>query len=326
MYSSLMVTAGTRTAVFVALLLCSHARDAAAQSAPELFDGGADAAAPLVADAPPPPVAPSTISRDAEGRATVRAVRAQGLRIDGILNEPHYTSVPSMSDFIQVEPQYNQPATERTEIWVSFDDDNVYVSARMWDTDIEHLVATEMRRDSQTMFQGNDVVSFLFDTFYDRRNGVMFTVNPIAGRSDTQITGDRQFNQDWNPVWEVKTGRFDGGWAMEAAIPFRSSRYRPGATQVWGFNSMRTKRSKNEMSLLTKVPLGRQQAAMTQTSYAATLVGLVAPPSRRNIDIKPYATSSLTTNRAVSPSIVNNPSAAAGLDLKYALTQGLSAI
>ena len=276
--------------------------------------------------APPAPVAPETISRDAEGRATVRAVRlSQGLRIDGILDEAHYTTVPAMSDFIQVEPQYGLASTERTEIWVSFDDANVYVTARLWDTDLEHLVATEMRRDSTTMFQGNDVVSFLFDTFYDRRNGVMFTVNPIGGRSDTQITGDRQFNQDWNPVWEVKTGRFDRGWTMEAAIPFKSLRYRPGAGQVWGFNAQRTKRSKNEMSLLTKVPLGRQQAAMTQTSYAATLVGLVAPHGGHNLDLKPYATSSLTTNRNVSPAIANDPGVAAGLDVKYAVTQGLSA-
>jgi hypothetical protein len=310
------------------LLGCASA--AGAQSvvgeASAVSEPAAELGVSLVPEAPPVPVGSATISRDTEGHATVRAVRvAEPLRIDGVLDEAHYTRVPSMSDFVQMEPQFGAPATERTEIWVSFDDANVYVTARMWDTDLAHLVATEMRRDSTTMFQGNDIISFILDTFYDRRNGVMFSVNPIGGRSDTQVTGERQFNQDWNPVWDVKTGRFDGGWTMEAAIPFKSLRYRSGAAQVWGFNALRTKRSKNEMSVLTRVPLGRQQAALTQTAYSASLVGIVAPRGGRNLDIKPYATSSLTTNRSVSPAIANDPTAAAGLDVKYAVTQGLAA-
>jgi hypothetical protein len=312
----------------VLLLGCGRTADAqsALDDSSAADEPSAELPMPLVPDAPPIPVGSATISRDTEGRATARAVRVvEPLRIDGVLDEAHYARVQSMSDFVQMEPQFGTPATERTEIWVSFDDQNLYVTARMWDTDLAHLVATEMRRDSTTMFQGNDVISFVLDTFYDHRNGVMFTVNPIGGRSDTQITGERQFNQDWNPVWEVKTGRFDRGWTMEAAIPFKSLRYRPGAAQVWGFNVMRTKRSKNEMSVLTKVPLGRQQAALTQTAYAASLVGVVAPRSGRNLDIKPYATSSLTTNRAVSPAISNDPAAAVGLDVKYAVTQGLAA-
>jgi hypothetical protein len=282
--------------------------------------------ATLVANAPPPPVAPATISRDGEGRATIRAVRlAQPIRIDGQLNEDHYRNVPAMSGFIQIEPFPGAEATEQTDVWVSFDENNFYVSARMWDSQMDRLVATEMRRDSQGMFQGNDVLSFILDPFYDRRNALLFTVNPIGGRSDTQVTNERQFSQDWNPVWEVKTGRFDRGWTMEAAVPFKSLRYSQGAQQVWGFNAMRIKRSKNEMSLLTKVPPARGNAAMTQTAFAASLVGLEAPPVGRNIDLKPYATSSLTTNRTSTPQISNKRDVAAGIDLKYAVTQGLAA-
>ena len=281
---------------------------------------------PLVANAPAVPVAPATVSRDDEGRATVRAVRAsEPFRIDGVLDETHYGRVPAMSGFVQIDPTPGAPATEQTEVWVSFDENNVYVSARMHDSDMAHLVATEMRRDSSVIFQGNDIISFMLDPFYDRRNGLVFTINPIAGRSDSQVTNERQFIQDWNPVWSVKTGRFEGGWTMEAAIPFKSIRYSQGAAQVWGFNVMRTKRSKNERSLLTKVPPGRGDAALAQTSFAASMVGLEAPPARRTLDIKPYATSSVTTNRTVSPVVSNDPAAAGGLDLKYGVTQGLSA-
>ena len=275
--------------------------------------------------APPEPVAPAVITRNADGYVTVRAVRVIApIRIDGALDERHYQDVLPMSDFVQVEPQPGQPATERTDVWVAFDDTNLYLTAKAHDSDMARLVATEMRRDSNTMFQGNDVVTFVLDPFYDRRNALSFTINPIGGRSDTQVTNERQFSQDWNPVWTVKTGRFDGYWTVEAQIPFKSIRYGEGRYQVWGFNVARIKRSKNEMSTLSRVPPARGNASMMQTSFAATMVGLEAPRSGSPIDIKPYATASLNTNHAADPRLVNDPTAAAGLDVKYAVTQGLT--
>jgi hypothetical protein len=105
------------------------------------------------------------------------------LRVDGRLDESVYASVPSITDFIQVEPQEGAPATEKTEVWLTFDLDNVYVSFRCWDSHQERLVANEMRRDNGTIWSGNDNVSFMFDTFYDRRNSFQFVVNPIGGRT-----------------------------------------------------------------------------------------------------------------------------------------------
>jgi uncharacterized protein DUF5916/cellulose/xylan binding protein with CBM9 domain len=279
---------------------------------------------PLYPEAPPPPIAPDVITRDQEGRATLRAVRiSQPLRIDGALDEALYRDVASMSDFIQVEPQGGQAATERTETWIAFDDDYVYVSFRVWDSQMETLIATEMRRDSTNSWQGNDLVSFIFDTFYDRRSSFTFTMNPLGGRSDGTMVNDRQYSSDWNPVWEMKAGRFDGGWSVEAAVPFKSLRYQPGTTQVWGFNAMRVKRSKNEISTLTRVPPARGQSGFQQAQFAASLIGIEAPRAGLTMDFKPYAISSVTTDNVSSPRLSNHPEAEAGLDLKYAVTQGL---
>jgi hypothetical protein len=317
------------TAVLTAIGLCSIA-PAAAQSPSDAPSSAAavdpSAALGLYVDAPPPPTAPDVIRRDSEGRATVRAVRvAQPLRIDGALDEALYREVPSMSEFIQVEPDGGQAATERTETWIAFDDDNVYVSFKVWDSQMETLIATEMRRDSNNNWQGNDLVSFIFDTFYDRRSSFTFTMNPLGGRSDGTMVNDRQYSSDWNPVWEMKPGRFDGGWAVEAAIPFKSLRYRPGIAQIWGFNAMRVKRAKNEISTLTLVPPARGQSGFQQAQFAASLVGIEAPRAGANMDIKPYAISSVTTDQLAAPRVVNHPEAEAGLDLKYGVTQGLVA-
>jgi hypothetical protein len=278
------------------------------------------------ADGPPPPVAPAVMIRDEEGRATLRAVRvSQPLRVDGVLDESYYRDVLPITDFLQMEPQFGAPATERTEVWVGFDDHNVYVSFKAWDTRIDQLIATEMRRDAPSTWQGNDIVAFIFDTFLDRRNSITFTINAAGGRSDGQLVNERQFSNDWNPVWALQVGRFEGGWTAESALPFKSLRYRTGGEQMWGFNAMRVKRSKNEISTITRVPPARGQQGFQQASFAATLVGLQAPSAGRSLDLKPYVTSSLTTDRVSARGVSNDPGAEAGLDLKYAVTEGIAA-
>ena len=314
------------TAALIALLLTTARADAIQQSEASPIVAGETVDLPFTIDGPPPPLPPAVISRDETGRTTIRAVRlAAALRLDGKLDEPLYARVPPMSDFIQMEPQYGAPATEKTELWLSFDRDQVYLSFRCWESQMDRIVANEMRRDGSSNWQGNDIVSFIFDTFYDRRNGMEFTVNAIGGRGDGQVTSERQYNSDWNPIWEVKTGRFEGGWTIEAAVPFKSLRYRPGRAQIWGFNVFRTNRWKNELSFLTRVTAGRGQSGLSQLSLAATVVGLEAPSGSKNLEIKPYGTSNLTTDLKVAPQVTNKAGADLGLDVKYGVTQNLTA-
>jgi hypothetical protein len=266
------------------------------------------------------------VTRDDTGRAALRAVRtAQPLTIDGALDEAFYRETPSISDFRQLEPRYGEPATERTELWLAFDADYVYVTFRCWDTDMAHLVATEMRRDSPVMFLGNDVVSFIFDPLFDRRNSIAFTINPLGGRSDGQVVNDRQYSSDWNPVWTLETGRFDGGWTVEAAIPFKSLRYQTSDTQIWGFNALRVKRSKNELSTVSAVPPAQGQTAVQRASSAAPVFGLEPPRNGRNLDVKPYVTSTVTTDRVGRPTDPTSGSGDVGLDARYAITRNMTA-
>ena len=203
-------------------------------------------------DGPPPPVPPAVVSRDAAGRVTLRAVRLTSpLRIDGQLDEPVYTTIPAMSDFVQTEPVEGAPATEKTEVWILFDRDNVYVVARCWESRPDRVRFSEMRRDNINVGQ-NDNLAWSFDTFYNRRTGFFFEINPIGGRLDGESSNEGQTNFDWNPIWDFSVGRFDGGWTVETAMPFKSLRYRPGPAQLWGFNMRRTNVSKNEFSYLCR--------------------------------------------------------------------------
>ena len=276
-------------------------------------------------DGPEPPIAPATVSRDAEGRVALRAVRLEApVKIDGHLDEAVYTTVPSVSDLWQQEPVEGESATEKTEFWVLFDSERLYVSIRAWESDMAGLVANEMRRDSNNVFQG-DHVAFLLDTFYDRRNGVEFAVNAVGGRWDGQISNESQINADWNPVYDLMVGRFAGGWTVEMAIPFKSLRYGPGRAQVWGMNVRRVNRAKNETSFLTRVPRALGQRGLFHASLAATLTGLEVPPGSRIFEAKPYVTSSLTSDATATPRISNDPAGDFGVDAKVGVTQGLTA-
>lgn len=295
------------------LLLLVLSAPLAAQELPPGYDG------------PPPPALPETVSRDAEGRVTVRAVRLTApLRIDGQLDEVLYRTVSPISDFIQLEPQPGAPATERTEVWVAFDEHNVYVGVRASESQPERMVANEMRRDAASVYQ-NENFAFAFDTFYDRRNSVNFQFTPIGGRMDGQNTNEGQYNGDWNPVWDFAVRKVEGGWTGEAAVPFKSLRYRPGRAQVWGIQFRRVNRWKNEISFLTRVPDGLGTNGIQRTSSGATLVGIEAPPSSRALDIKPYVTSDLSTDLTADPRVRNKAGWDFGVDVKYGLTRGLTA-
>ena len=275
-------------------------------------------------DGPLPPVPPDVISRDAEGRVTMRAVRVMTpLRIDGRLDERVYTTVPAMSDFVQTEPAEGLPATEKTEVWILFDADNVYVVARCWESEPDRMVFDEMRRDNVNVGL-DDNLAWSFDTFFDRRTGFLFELNPVGGRLDGETTNEGHTNFDWNPVWDFGIERFDGGWVVEAAIPFKSLRYRPGPTQVWGLNVRRTNIWKNESSYLSPVSAGVGRLGL-RPALTAPLVGLEAPPGSKKLEIKPYATADFTTDTAASPPIGNDPGGDIGIDVKYGLTQNLTA-
>ena len=285
---------------------------------------------PALIDGPAAPVPPAVMTRNDQGQATVRAVRLdESIDFDGLLDEAIYGTVPAISGFIQLTPDVGAAATERTEAWILFDETNVYVSARVWDSAPEsQWVANEMRRDTNQLRQ-NDTFAVLFDTFYDRRNGVLFYTNPLGARANAQFTNEGNPNSDWNPVWDVRTGRFDGGWTVEMEIPFKTLRYRSEPPHIWGVQLRRAIRRKNEWAYLTPLPVasgsGGGARGIFRVSQAGSLVGVEPPSAGRNLELKPYAMGGLTTDMAATPVKINEGSADGGIDIKYGITQNLTA-
>ena len=319
----------TRTAQLslLAVALCACGSTVLAQSVPAAPPSGP---APVVngvtINGPAPPAAPDTVARDGQGRVTLRATRiTSAMKIDGKLDEDAYRLVQPMGGFVQTEPRRGEPATEQTEVWIFYDDENIYVGAKCYDSGTEdQWVANEMRRDSMNVVR-NENFSIYFDTFYDRRNAFLFELSPIGGIYDAYVTNERSpGNIDYNPVWNRQAGRFDKGWIAEMAIPFRALRYKPGASQVWGVNVRRTVRWKNEESFIQRMT-PNQGSVIFQISLGGTLVGVDAPSGSKNLELKPYAIAGLSSDLRAKPAVNNDKNGDVGFDVKYGLTQNLTA-
>jgi hypothetical protein len=255
----------------------------------------------------------------------VRAVRLSApLRIDGRLDEEIYAAMPPISGFVQQLPVEGAAATEPTELWILFDEDNLYIAARCHDSQPDRITANELRRDNGAIWQLNDNLSVTLDTFHDRRNGFFFQTNPIGAVRD-QAINDGSNNVNWNGVWDVKAERDGRGYTVEMVIPFKSLRYRAAGPQTWGINVRRVVKSKNEVSNLTGLPAVYGTNGVSQMAMAATLVGLETPARSLNFELKPYAASSLTTDRTARVPFSNDLGRNVGVDVKYGLTRGMTA-
>ena len=268
-------------------------------------------ASPAPAQTPPP--------------VTLHATRLeQPLNIDGRLDDAVYARVPSTTNFIQQVPREHDPATEQTKIWVFFDDNNLYVSAYCLDSNPDRIRADELRRDGIGIFTRNDSLAVVLDTLHDRRNGYQFQTNAIGGMRDQQIKDGDQ-DDAYNMVWDVNFRIVADGWTMEMVIPFKSLRYRGSGVQDWGMNVRRVVKWKNETSFLAPIPASYGGVGVGQMQLAATVTGIETPARSLNLELKPYAVSTVTTDRAAAVPFTNDVEPNAGIDVNYGITKSLTA-
>jgi len=127
-----------------------------------------------------------------------------------------------------------EPSTERTEVRILYDDENLYLGVYCFDSaGPEGITMTDISRDYAPA--NTDAFTMVFDTFNDKRNSFIFGTNPGGAKRDGQTGGDSESrNYDWDTVWHVQTKITEQGWQAEIAIPFRSLRFRDVEEQVWG--------------------------------------------------------------------------------------------
>lgn len=238
------------------------------------------------------------------------------IRLDGLLEEAVWKDTPATGGFIQAEPREGDPSSEKTEVWVAFDAENLYIAAYLHESDPSGIVVNDIRKDFDDQTQ--DVFSVILDTFADHRNGYVFMTNPEGARGDRQVANEgREINTSWDAIWSVETLRVEDGWTLEMAIPFRALRFDAHGSGVWGINFSRNIRRKNETAYWAPIP---RSYNLMRLSLAGDLHGLPTGVRGRDLRVKPFGLAG-TVRETGGESFENR--AEVGVDLKYGLTRSL---
>jgi hypothetical protein len=242
-------------------------------SAPPAFPAEPDAAA-IAEAAARPWVRPTA--------AAVRIDAAEAPNIDGDLSDPVWARAMPITEFRQKLPNVGAPATERTEVRVLYDENNLYVSVYAHDSVPEDLVIRGMERDGP-LFTG-DAVSLQIDPGQTRRNGYRFMLGVSGGRSDSLLLNNSTALDEWDPIWSYRTATVEDGWVAEYAIPFRIMAYESGGAD-WGFDIRRIIGRKNEEIYWSAFNPNFNFTNMTQLG---TLTGIIGINQGIGLDVQVY--------------------------------------
>ncbi len=242
------------------------------------------------------------------------------IQLDGLLNETVWQNASKASDFRQIQPLEGEPATEKTEVRVLFDDNNLYIGVMCFDSEPDKIVAQKLQRDSG--LEDDDQFVIVLDTYHDRRNAYLFSTNPNGVEEDGQTRDGAFFlNLDWDGVWQVEAKIHEKGWSAEFKIPFWNLRFSSLPDQTWGINFSRVIKRKTEVVNWTS--WWRENGGIFRISRAGNLTGLTGLKQRFNFQVKPY-----TLGKLSRQNLLENPSGDesfdAGFDIKYGLTSNLT--
>ena len=202
---------------------------------------------------------------------------SQPLNIDGNLNEDIYSIQPS-SDFIQYVPYNGSPASEKTDVWIGYDESAVYVGARMWDSEPDLIVSRIGRRDNN---DDSDLFEIIIDSYHDKRTGFSFQINPAGAKNDETYYNSAFTERSWDGIWDGKTKIDENGWTAELRIPFSQLRFDEKDEYTWGVIPVRYIQRKDEWNYFMYFSLEENGVIR----HAAELKGLydISPPSRTEI-------------------------------------------
>ena len=230
--------------------------------------------------------------------AAVHAVRVnRAPAIDGHLTDEGWTLAQPATDFTQRDPDEGQPATERSEIRVLYDDEAIFIGVRMFDSQASLISGRLSSRDQDA---DADWVTIFLDPMHDHKTGVQFRVSASNVQADNVIFNDQWDDSTWDAVWQSATSIDADGWSAEIRIPLSQLRFPSAARQIWGINAARFIRRKNEVSWLELT----RKTESGLASRMAHLDGLDGINPKRHLELSPYAAA---REELVAPASVGNP-------------------
>ena len=266
------------------------------------------------------PVSPC-LAQDASPSGAAAAAEGKVLRLfrtgtpptlDGRLDDAAWSGAATMEDLHQYEPVDHGEPSEPTTVYLAYDDENLYVAARMRDSEPDRIIALQMVQNRNLRW--DDSLAIYLDPFNSKRTGYRFQVNPNGSRNDAVFETPTEVNADWDGIWHAEARIDEAGWAAEFAIPFKTLNFDPDNPD-WGFSIERSIARKQEN--IAWVSHNRQ----VNPGTTGVISGLAGLRQGRGLDIAPAIVSTRSRDFETDASGVDTEPS---LDLFYNFTPSLT--
>ena len=248
---------------------------------------------------------------------TLTAVKADQVpKIDGNIQEKVWANIPVASDFIINQPNFGEPSPFKTNVQVLYDDNAIYIAARLFDD--PSLVRKQLTQRDGEQRQDVDYFTIAIDTYNDNQNAFQFIVTSANVQSDIRLSPTGSF-YNWDAVWESKTAITEDGWVVEMKIPYMAIRFPNVEAQSWGINFGRFTRRTNENAYWQTV----DPNVSGFVNQMGDLTGLnsLKPPVR--LSLQPYVStgySNIPTRSGTQKTFLRN----GGMDVKYGVNESFT--
>lgn len=240
-------------------------------------------------------------------------------KIDGFFDEDVWNKTEWAGDFVQRQPYEGEVPTQQTSFKILYDNDNIYVAIKAYDTELDKIDQRLSRRDA---FQG-DWVGIAVDSYFDKLTAFSFGVSASGVKNDLKVSNEEQMDETWDPVWYVKTAIVEDGWNAEMKIPLTQIRFASIDNHVWGLQVMRSLFRKEEFSTWQHIP----QETSRWVSLFGELQGIHGIKPKKEVELIPYVMGNLETQEKEEGNPFNDGSKfgySAGLDGKIAVTNDMT--
>lgn len=239
------------------------------------------------------------------------------IRLDGMVDDAIWMDIEPISDFVMQVPVEGGEPTEKTDVRLTYDSENLYMAIVMHDSDPSGIKAFQKTRDADVDLEDN--FTWFFDTYLDRRNAYLFAITPLGVKADALVSMGQgsSVDRNWDGIWEVATKVGTFGWSAEVKIPFRTLNF-DAANDTWGINFRRVIKRKNESVIWTGHKLNQ---GIDRPQDGGMLTGLIDISQGIGLEATPYVNlkNSKVGNEKTQSSFET------GMDVSYNITSNLKA-
>jgi hypothetical protein len=241
-------------------------------------------------------------------------------KIDGSIDDEVWKTAAIATDFVELNPVAGKHETteERTEIRIIYDNNAIYVGARMYETGPDKVARELVSRDN---VGNSDFIGVVFDTYLDGINGSGFYVTAAGVQFDAKYSSGGNEDANWNAVWESKVRVDEHGWTAELKIPYSALRFPKKDVQTWGLNFIR-KRQQLQKQLFWNELDPKKNGFLNQEGQLTGIENLT-PPVR--LAFYPYLSTYVNHYPYNTPGVKNTTSSLnGGMDFKYGINQSFT--